>query len=164
VILLQHSCKDKLRFFSATRWRSGERANRENCPGQKHACKKFCKINNKKRPVLTDLGGQQSGGLALRQQSNSPGAECRFTSQALIFFSLTALFAVLSGFTQPPQADEGTTAHIFQLSIVALLPTVLRFLTTADWTQPAFSMRRLPFPFAALVLAFGALYFLEHCR
>jgi hypothetical protein len=88
----------------------------------------------------------------------------RFTSQALIFFSLTALFAILSGFTQPPQADEGTAAHIFQLSIVALLPTVLLFLATANWKQPALSMRRLAFPFAALVLAFGALYYLEHRR
>ena len=41
----------------------------------------------------------------------------------LFVLSLTALLDVLLlGYTQPPQADEGTGAHIFQLSIVALVP------------------------------------------
>jgi hypothetical protein len=78
--------------------------------------------------------------------------------------SLTALLAVLSGYTQPPQPDEGTSAHIFQLSIVALVPMIVVFLTTADWRKPMGSVRPLAFPAAALVLAFGALYYLEHCR
>jgi len=43
----------------------------------------------------------------------------RVSGAALIVLSLIVLFAVLSGYTQPPQPDEGTAAHIFQLSIVA---------------------------------------------
>jgi hypothetical protein len=81
----------------------------------------------------------------------------------LSVLSLTALLDVLLlGYTQPPLADEGTGAHIFQLSIVALVPTGLAFLATADWTQPVRIVRRLAFPAAVVVLAFAALYYLEH--
>lgn len=88
----------------------------------------------------------------------------RVSSIALIILSLTALLAVLSGYTQPPQPDEGAAAHIFQLSIVALVPTTFLFLATADWRQPFRSGRPLAFSAAATALAFGALYFLEHYR
>jgi cytochrome bd-type quinol oxidase subunit 2 len=93
-----------------------------------------------------------------RQQIN------HISSKALIVLSLTALLAVLSGYSQPPQPDEGTAAHIFQLSIVALVPVILLFVATSDWRQPKRSARPLTFPVAALVLAFGALYYLEHYR
>ncbi|MBI2939361.1 MAG: hypothetical protein HYY04_02900 [Chloroflexi bacterium] len=86
------------------------------------------------------------------------------SGNVLVVLSLTALLAVLSGYTQPPQPDEGTAAHIFQLSIVALVPTILLFLATADWRQPLRRARPLAFSAAALVLAFGALYYLEHYR
>ena len=46
----------------------------------------------------------------------------RVSSMAVFVLSLTALIAVLSGYAQPPQPDEGTAAHIFQLSIVLLVP------------------------------------------
>jgi hypothetical protein len=69
---------------------------------------------------------------------------------------------LLVGYTQPPLPDEGTGAHIFQLSIVALVPMGLLFLATADWTQPVRTVRRLAFPGAVVVLAFAALYYLEH--
>ena len=49
------------------------------------------------------------------------------SGKVLIVLSLTALLAVLSGYTQPPQPDEGAAAHIFQLSIVALVPIILLF-------------------------------------
>jgi len=88
----------------------------------------------------------------------------RISSCAIVFLSLTALLAVLSGYTQPPQKDEGTGAHIFQLSIVVLVPMIVFFLATADWKQPLRSARPLAFSGAALVLAFGALYYLEHYR
>lgn len=88
----------------------------------------------------------------------------RVSGKGLIVLSLTALLAVLSGYAQPPQPDEGAAAHIFQLSIVALVPMTLLFLATADWRQPLRSARLLAFPAAALVLAFGALYYLEHYR
>ena len=44
------------------------------------------------------------------------------SGKVLIVLSLTALLAVLSGYTQPPQPDEGA---IFQLSIVALVPVAM---------------------------------------
>lgn len=88
----------------------------------------------------------------------------RVSAKVLIVLSLIALLAVLSGYTQPPQPDEGSAAHIFQLSILALVPMILLFLTTADWKQPSRSVRPLAFPAAALVLALAALYYLEHYR
>ena|ERR1700686_1921687 len=86
----------------------------------------------------------------------------RVCGNVLIVLSLTALLTVLTGYAQAPQADEGTAAHIFQLAIVALVPTMLLFFVTADWRQRWRSARPLTIPAVALVLAFGALYYLEH--
>jgi hypothetical protein len=88
----------------------------------------------------------------------------RVSSKTLIVLSLIALITVLSGYTQPPQPDEGTAAHIFQLSIVALGPMALLSFATPNWNRPMRSVRPLVFPAAALLLAFGALYYLEHYR
>ncbi|HET8925711.1 MAG TPA: hypothetical protein VFN26_22195 [Candidatus Acidoferrum sp.] len=91
----------------------------------------------------------------------------RISARLLIVLSLTALLTVLSGYTQPPQpreADEGPAAHIFQLSVAAQVLIILLFLATADWTQPLRSARPLAIPTVALVVAFGALYYLEHYR
>ena len=91
----------------------------------------------------------------------------RVSGKIVIVLSLIALLTVLSGYIQPPhppEPDEGAAAHIFQLSIAALVPMILLFLATADWKQPWRSTRPLAFPAAALVLAFGALYYLEHYR
>ena len=82
----------------------------------------------------------------------------------VLLLSITALLAVLSGYTHPLQPDEGAAAHIFQLSIAALVPMILVFLGTADWRQPLRSVRQLGWPAMALVLAFAALYYLEHFR
>jgi hypothetical protein len=87
----------------------------------------------------------------------------RLSTIGLMILSLTALLDVLLlGYTRPPLADEGAGAHIFQLSIVALVPTGVLFLATADWTQPVRIARRLALPAAVVVLAFAALYYLEH--
>ncbi len=88
----------------------------------------------------------------------------RLSGKVLIVLSVTALLTVLSGYTQPPQPDEGAAAHIFQLSIVALVPIILLFLATADWRQHLKSARPLAFSAAALLVAFAALYYLEHYR
>jgi hypothetical protein len=40
----------------------------------------------------------------------------------------------------------------------------LLFFGTADWKHLPRSVRPLAFPAAAIVLAFGALYYLEHYR
>ena len=93
----------------------------------------------------------------LKQQIN------RTSIVGLIVLSLTALLVVLLlGYTQPPMPDEGTGAHLFQLAIVALVPVGLLYLITADWTQPARTVRRLAIPAAVAALAFVALYYLEH--
>ena len=86
----------------------------------------------------------------------------RVCSILLILLSLTALVVVVWGYTQPPLPDEGAGAHIFQLSIVALVPMTLVFLATADWSQPRRSARPLVPAAVAIVLAFAALYYLEH--
>lgn len=87
-----------------------------------------------------------------------------FSGTVVLVLSLAALLTVLSGYVQPPEPDEGVGAHIFQLSIAALAPAIIVFLATADWSQPLRSARPLALPVAALVLAFGALYYLEHYR
>jgi heme/copper-type cytochrome/quinol oxidase subunit 4 len=88
----------------------------------------------------------------------------RVSSTVLIVLSFVALGTVFSGYFQPPQSDEGTAAHIFQLSIVALVPTILLFLFTADWKRPRLSTWPLAIAAVLLVLAFAALYYLEHYR
>ncbi len=86
----------------------------------------------------------------------------RVSGRLTIGLSVLALLTVASGYFQAPQPDEGTAAHIFQLSIVALVPTILLFLATADWKQPLRSARPLIVTAVALVMAFVALYYLEH--
>jgi energy-coupling factor transporter transmembrane protein EcfT len=88
----------------------------------------------------------------------------QFSAKVLIFLSVIALLTVLDGYTLPHQTDEGTGAHIFQLSIVAVVAAIILFLATADWKRPLRSARPLVIPTAVLVLAFGALYYLEHYR
>jgi hypothetical protein len=88
----------------------------------------------------------------------------RVSGKVIIVLSLTALFAVLSGYAQPPRPDEGAAAHIFQLSIVVLVPLMALFFATVDWRQPLRSVRPLIIPATTLFLAFGALYYLEHYR
>lgn len=88
----------------------------------------------------------------------------RVSGKILIVLSFAALLAVLSGYTQPAQRDEGTAAHIFQLAIVALVPVIALFLATENWSQPLQSVRTLAASATALVLAFVSLYYLEHHR
>ena len=89
----------------------------------------------------------------------------RVSGVAVVVLALTALLTVLSGYAQPPQpppVDEGTGAHIFQLSIVALVPMTLLFLATADWTRPLRSARPLALAAVIVSAAFVALYYGEH--
>lgn len=108
---------------------------------------------------IQKIPGESGKEVAMRGQQIN-----RISGKVLIVLSLTALLSVLRGYMQPPQPDEGAAAHIFQLSIVALVPMILLFLATADWRQPLRSARPLAFSIAALVIAFGALYYLEHYR
>ncbi len=86
----------------------------------------------------------------------------RVSGRAVLVLSLLALFTVGTGYFQAPLPDEGTAAHIFQLSIVACFLSGLVFLVTADWKQPLRAARPLALPTAALAVAFSALFYLEH--
>jgi hypothetical protein len=87
----------------------------------------------------------------------------RLSAIALTVFAAVALLDVLVvGYTQPPLADEGAGAHIFQVSILALAPFGLLMLVTADWSAPVRIAQRLALPAVVVVLAFAALYYLEH--
>jgi len=86
----------------------------------------------------------------------------RLSSVLLVLLSCTVLVVVVWGYTQPPLPDEGTGAHIFQLCVMALVPVTVVFLGTADWSQPRRTAWPLVIAAAATVLAFGALYYLEH--
>jgi hypothetical protein len=86
----------------------------------------------------------------------------RVSGKVVLVLSVVALLTVLSGYFQAPQPDEGTAAHIFQLSIMALIPAILLFFATADRKQGWSSARPLVLPAATLIVAFAALYFLEH--
>lgn len=93
-----------------------------------------------------------------------------YTTAALHLFSFTALLPLLVVFVRgvaagrlpAPEPDEGTGAHVFQLSIAALLPIGVAFLASADWNRPAALVRRLALPTMFVVLAFGMLYYYEH--
>jgi DMSO/TMAO reductase YedYZ heme-binding membrane subunit len=91
----------------------------------------------------------------------------RISTAGIVAFSLIGLLAVLFG-TLPvmagqaaPPTDEGIAAHVFQLSIAALLLMSLVFLATVDWKQPLRVVRRLGLPVTALVLALGTLSYYE---
>jgi hypothetical protein len=90
----------------------------------------------------------------------------RVSKIVLVVLSLITLATVVSGFFQPAlqQSDEGAAAHIFQLSIVAFVPTTLLFLATADWSQPFRTARALAFPFLTVIVAFAVLHYVEHFR
>jgi protein-S-isoprenylcysteine O-methyltransferase Ste14 len=94
----------------------------------------------------------------------------RFSVLAIFLFSLAALGTiltavvpiVLTGQVPPPARDEGTQAHIFQLSIAALLPIGLVFCATADWKRPWHVGRALAIPAAVVLAAVALLYYFEH--
>jgi len=88
----------------------------------------------------------------------------RVSRRTLIVLSVTALVMVITGFTQPSQPDEGAAAHIFQIAVAAFAVVLCVFFATADWKQPSQSARPLAFPASVLMLAFAALYYLEHYR
>src|SRR5215471_10677082 len=91
----------------------------------------------------------------------------RLSSVLLILLSVTALITVITGLIWPPplpEPDEGTRAHLFQLSIAALLPMTVIVVGTADWHQPWRTMLPVIIAFISAVLAFVGLYYLEHLR
>ena len=103
------------------------------------------------RPGRNDMRGEQIN---------------RISGRIVTGLSVLALLTVISGYFQPPhvETDEGAGAHIFQLAIVLIAPMILLFFVTVDWKRPLRNLRALIVPGTALVVAFGALYYLEHYR
>jgi len=67
----------------------------------------------------------------------------RLSGAFALLFSLAALLLIVIGYLQPPQpppTDEGTLAHLFQLSVVLFVPALL-FVTTADRRHPRTARR-----------------------
>src|SRR5215467_8996710 len=91
----------------------------------------------------------------------------RVCSVPLIGLSVTAMVTVVTGLIWPPpvpEPDEGTQAHLFQISVAGLLPVTVVVVGTADWRCPWRSLRPLAIAMLATVLAFAGLYYLEHFR
>ncbi len=87
----------------------------------------------------------------------------RISGNVLILLSVIAFLAVLSGYIWgPDQSDEGTAAHIFQLSMLLQLPMVVLFVATADWKRPLLALRPMSVQAVCLAVAFVALFHLEH--
>jgi hypothetical protein len=94
----------------------------------------------------------------------------RISAGLVIVLSLTALLPILlavlrialTGHVPLPERDEGTGAHVFQLSIAGLVPALIVFLASADWARPWRVARTLVLPAVAVVLAFALLYHYEH--
>jgi hypothetical protein len=94
----------------------------------------------------------------------------RVSVGVLVVLSMTALLPILlavlrialTGQVPPPERDEGTGAHIFQLSIAGLVPALLVFVASANWARPWRVARHLALPLGAVVLAFALLYHYEH--
>lgn len=117
--------------------------------------------------LLWAMGSVRSVAAASRRERSSEmrGERInRVSGRVVTGLSVLALLTVISGYFQAPQPDEGAAAHIFQLSIVLIVPTILLFFISADWKQPLRNLRVLAVPGAALVMALGALYYLEHYR
>jgi len=91
----------------------------------------------------------------------------RISVIALFVLSLTASvvpwsIAWLGGqIGQPPAEDEGTAAHLFQLSIVSLVPVTLIFCATADWTRPWNIVKRVAVPAILVMLSIAGLFYYE---
>jgi len=83
---------------------------------------------------------------------------------AMLLVVAATLLTALGRFSPSSDGDEGTAAHLFQLSIVLLVPTGFTFLATANWHHPARAVKRLALPAAALVVAFSTLYYMEHLQ
>ena len=93
--------------------------------------------------------------------SVSAGLVILLSLTALLPIVLALLRVALTGQVPPPERDEGTGAHIFQLSIAGLVPALLVFVASADWARPCRVARTLALPAVAVVLAFALLYHYE---
>ena len=89
----------------------------------------------------------------------------RVAAAALVLLSLVLLGDVVSGVLgapQPPSSDEGTQAHIFQLTVALLVPAMLVSVVIWDRARPLRTAWPLVLAAAALLISFALVYRLEH--
>jgi len=82
-----------------------------------------------------------SGQTARDRTSRSSGRASIYLAGTAIALSLSALAMVLGNVAAgaPPQADENSWAHLFQLAIAAQVPLFALFAVTADWRPGSIS-------------------------
>jgi hypothetical protein len=88
----------------------------------------------------------------------------RASFNTLFVLAVLELALVTYGSTQPPQPDEGTAAHLFQLALVLFVGTLGLFMVTADWHEPMRQLRRLAVPMAIIAGALALLFYLERLQ
>jgi peptidoglycan/LPS O-acetylase OafA/YrhL len=90
----------------------------------------------------------------------------RVSGGMALAFSLIALLTIAIAYLQPapptPPTDEGTLAHIFQVSVALFVPALLLFVATADWRRPRRGAALVAVCVLALAVAFVGLYLGEH--
>jgi hypothetical protein len=69
---------------------------------------------------------------------------------------------LIAGHVPPPEADEGTAAHIFQLAVVGAVGVGLILVATTDWRHPWRGIRPILLPGVALVLAVAIVFYFEN--
>jgi len=79
----------------------------------------------------------------------------------VVMSTLAFLLAFFGGITAVGRAeDEGTSAHVFQLLMVAQVPFIVGFLATADWQRARRVALTTGLHLAAVAVAFApVLYF-----
>jgi len=92
---------------------------------------------------------------------------CKYIVLTLSLFAMllvigATIFTIAGKLNPSPDGDEGTLAHLFQLTILLILPSGIAFLFTADWRRPKRVAKSLILPAVAVVLAFSVLYYMEH--
>jgi hypothetical protein len=89
----------------------------------------------------------------------------RTCAAAMVALSVIALGTILWGAIlrpEPPQTDEGTLAHIFQLAIGLLVPFGAAFIASIDWTRPRAAAPPLAVTALLTAMSFALLYRFEH--
>jgi hypothetical protein len=93
----------------------------------------------------------------------------RLSTAGLLVVSAAAFATVLplwydmfTGHVPPPQGDEGTAAHVFQLCILMLLPLGVGFVSSVEWSHPAVALKPVLTSALLAVLALGTVVYLEN--
>jgi hypothetical protein len=69
---------------------------------------------------------------------------------------------LMAGHVPPPEPDEGTAAHVFQLAVVGAVGVGLILVATTDWRHPWRGIRPILLPAVALVLAVASVFYFEN--